>query len=215
MKGLKHYLANAPACRQAGEGAARTLSMFGLPREIVVFDTEYTSWEGAKERGWGNPGEHKEVVQIGALTLDTDTLAETSSLLLLVKPVKNPLLSDYFTKLTGISQEEVDRDGLSYEAALSRFGRWGRGLPLFCWGDDVEVMEGNAKLLGIPFPFPADGESDIKNVFKARGIPAEHYYSSTIPRAFGEEPPPHAHDALNDARSIAQGLRALARVSPQ
>src|SRR3989344_97463 len=213
MKGLKHYLANAPACRQAGEGAARTLSMFGLPREIVVFDTEYTSWEGAKERNWGNPGEYKEIVQIGALILDMETLAETSSLLFLVKPVKNPILSDYFTKLTGISQKEVDQEGLSYEAALARFKGWGRGLPLFCWGDDVEVMQENARLLDIPFPFPADGKSDIKNVFKARGIPAEQYYSSTLPQAFGEEPPPHAHNALNDARSIVQGLRALARIS--
>ena len=46
------------------------------PTEVVVFDTEFTAWQGSMERGWSGPGEHKEIVQIGAVLLDARTLAE-------------------------------------------------------------------------------------------------------------------------------------------
>jgi inhibitor of KinA sporulation pathway (predicted exonuclease) len=179
-----------------------------LPNEFVVFDTEYTTWEGALERKWSGPGEFREIVQIGAIVLGPDLL-EKESLLLYAKPQQNPILSDYFTTLTGISQATVDREGLSYPEALGRFNTFTRGLPIFCWGSDVEVMAENAVLVGIPFPFDRTAPSDIRGYFLERGIEASTYQSSTIPKAFGEEPPPHAHDALNDARSIAQALRAL------
>lgn len=35
-------------------------------KHFVIFDTEYTTWEGAADRDWTGPGEHREVVQIGA-----------------------------------------------------------------------------------------------------------------------------------------------------
>lgn len=39
----------------------------GLPLDgtIVVFDLEWTAWEGSKARGWDGPGEEMEIVQIG------------------------------------------------------------------------------------------------------------------------------------------------------
>lgn len=75
----------------------------------------------------------------------------------------------------------------------------------------MPIMQENAELIGIPFPKGLERWSNMRELFKAHGIDADNYMSSTIPKAFGEEPPPHGHDALNDARSILQALRALAR----
>ena len=34
--------------------------------EFIVWDTEYTSWEGSRETNWNNETDPKEIVQIGA-----------------------------------------------------------------------------------------------------------------------------------------------------
>lgn len=31
---------------------------------FVFYDTEYTSWEGAMQRNWSGPDEHRELVQL-------------------------------------------------------------------------------------------------------------------------------------------------------
>ena len=182
-----------------------------LPDQFVCFDTEYTTWEGAQERHWSGPGEYREIVQIGAVLVRGDTLTEEGSFGCLVRPTKNPKLSAYFSNLTGVSQQAVDENGVSYSDALVRFASFASTSLLYCWGMDLEIMASNAKLVGLPFPFPLQHKRDVRSLFEVEGIATSTYCSSTIPRAFNEEPPPSAHDALNDARSILQGLRALKR----
>ena len=185
--------------------------MFGFDPKIIVFDTEFTAWEGSEERNWSAAGEYMEIVQIGAVKIETQSMEELESMLVYVKPVKNPKLSEYFTKLTNIVQETVDRGGIGYAEALEKFTLWSGGLKLYSWGGDRDVLEENAKLLGIEFPFRSSQFADIREFFQAQGVLVEKYMSSTIPRAFGEEPLLRAHDALNDARSIAQALRVFRR----
>jgi len=178
-----------------------------LPEDFVSFDTEYTTWPGAKERKWGGPDEHREIVQIGAVRVFD--LREIGTFTCYVRPRLNPQLSPYFIKLTGISQETIDANGVDFIEAIERFKDWTLGLPLFSWGDDLGVISENALLLSIPLPIPRERATDVRTIFDEHGIDTNLYHSSSIPRAFGEEPPPHAHDALNDARSIVQGLCAL------
>ena len=37
--------------------------------EIVIFDLEYTAWEGSMQRDWGGEGEYRELVQTGGVKL--------------------------------------------------------------------------------------------------------------------------------------------------
>jgi inhibitor of KinA sporulation pathway (predicted exonuclease) len=114
-------------------------------------------------------------------------------------------------ELTGITQEEVDTKGLSPAEALEKFSTWTRGLPLYSWGlFDKEALEETAKLNGIQQFFTWEVQS-IRDVFKRAGVPAENYMSSTIVEAFGEKPVRRAHNGLNDARSILDGLRLLSK----
>lgn len=180
-------------------------------KEIIVFDTEYTAWEGSEERNWSEPNEHREIVQIGAVKIRTDDLAELSSFAVFVKPEKNPILSPYFTALTGISQEKIETGGVSFAEAIERFAAWAGGLTMYCWGSDAKVMRANAELAGIIFPFAPSLFCDARAVFREHGVPAENYMSSTIVRAFGREPERRGHDALNDARAIVDGFRELSK----
>lgn len=178
-------------------------------KEIIVYDTEYTTWEGAQERRWSGPNEFKEIVQIGAVIVDTKNFKEIDSISIFVHPVKNPHLSKYFINLTHITQEEVDTRGIDLTDAINQFYKWSRGLDLYSYGTDAEVIEDNCKLIGVSFPFEKERVHNVKEIFRAHGIAADDYMSSTIVRAFGKEPAHRGHNALNDVRILTKGLLLL------
>ena len=77
--------------------------------EIILWDTEFTSWEGCIPANF-DPEKNQfiEIIQLGAIRVSTTDYEILDELMILIKPVVNPQLSDYITKLTGITQEEVD-----------------------------------------------------------------------------------------------------------
>ncbi|MER0247188.1 3'-5' exonuclease [Streptomyces sp. HSW2009] len=109
---------------------------------FVVFDLEFTSWPDALAQDWSAPGQLREIVQIGALRVREDhTIVEEYETL--VRPTVNPELSPYFTELTGISQEQVDRGGLAPAAALGEFLAFCRGHGVLSYGNDMVVLGEN------------------------------------------------------------------------
>ncbi|MFI0773249.1 exonuclease domain-containing protein [Streptomyces sp. NPDC021212] len=109
---------------------------------FVVFDLEFTSWPGALEQDWGAPGQLREIVQIGALRLRED-FSVVEEYEALVRPVANPQLSPYFTDLTGIGQEAVDREGRRPAEALGDFLGFCRGQTVLSYGNDMMVLGEN------------------------------------------------------------------------
>ncbi len=187
--------------------------MFGLPTEIVVCDFEWTAWPGCLQHGW-IPPEYREIVQMGAAIVraDTSDFSELDTFVILVKPNRNPVLSDYFINLTGITQEEVDRNGVSFPEALQRFHRWCGSRSLYSFGkDDPVVLSENCELSDVKFPFDLSKFFDIRETFSRFGIPAEDYSSGTILEAFGKRTIRPAHNALNDVLTIIDGLRELSK----
>ncbi len=183
--------------------------MISFPRDghLVVFDTEYTSWDGAMARDFRGPGEHREVVQIGAVRLDAaDRLVETGALSILVRPTVNPGLSAYFTDLTGITQARVDAEGVGFAEALARFRAFCAGAAMvLANGSDGEVMAENCRLNGLPAPdLPF---ADASRWLAARLGDTAHVASWSLPGRLGLDPPAAAHDALHDARAVAAALR--------
>lgn len=61
----------------------------------------------------------------------------------LVSPVVNPQLSPYFTELTGITQESVDRHGVPPAQALGEFLGFCRGQTTLSYGNDMVVLGEN------------------------------------------------------------------------
>ena len=89
-------------------------------RTVVIFDTEYTSWEGSVQRGWSEPWEHRELVQLAAVrTVETAAgLEVVDALELIVQPQVNREVSDYFVALTGLDRERIAAEGISFQQAL-------------------------------------------------------------------------------------------------
>ncbi len=182
-----------------------------MRQEVVVFDLEYTAWPGSHARGWSAPGEHREVVQIGAVRLAAgNSLAEVNAFDCLVRPAINPALSDYFVALTGISNADVAARGIGLAAALARFASFvGPATPVLSNGADVEVLLENCALADIRLPLAAKGFHDIGDDTARLLDSATRVRSCDLPALVGGEMPGRAHDALADARGIALTLRAL------
>ena len=91
----------------------------GDMEDVTVFSED----PGAMARHWLEPGQFKEVVQIGAVKLDGRDLSVVDELDLLVKPRINARLSAYFENLTGIGNDAVAAHGLDFADAYDRFAR--------------------------------------------------------------------------------------------
>ena len=186
--------------------------MLDLPEKIIVFDTEYTAWEGSLQREWSGPNEYREVVQIGAVFVETEEFVELNSFNVFVRPKKNPTLSEYFVTLTGITQEIIHKQAIDFPLALRRLYEWSNSYDIYSFDkDDADVLRENCRLSGIDFPFEDSRFFDIREIFLKAGIPVEQYSSGSIVEAFGKAITRRPHNALNDARTIVDGLRELSK----
>lgn len=188
---------------------------------IAILDLEYTAWKGSREHGWSKPGEYREIVEIGLILLHGPELREIAAAGLLVRPHRNPVLSDYFKTLTGIEQAAVDV-APSIETAgamianlldpelLSRPG------SLWSFGEDGEIFLENFALVDRPSPIPASCFRNIREPLTTNlGLPAHGVDSSNLPAALGLPPLPYGHRAVDDCRAIAAALRHARRLRVQ
>ena len=181
--------------------------------KAVVFDLEFTSWPGSNERNWSLPNEDREIIQIGAVKIETTgDMREVDSFQILVRPLKNPILSDYIVNLTEITQEKVEKEGILFPLALSRFINFIGEHPIniLSNGGDEEVIEENCQIHNIPFLSIFKKSTDLKIYFsEVLGISRKNCTSGMLPELFGLNNHEKQHDALGDARSISQALRYL------
>jgi inhibitor of KinA sporulation pathway (predicted exonuclease) len=178
--------------------------------ELVLFDLEFTAWEGSMARGWSLPGEHREVVQIGAVRLDGRTLQETATLDLLIRPRINPVLSDYFAALTGITNAELDRRGQDFAPAYGAFLTFVGEAPVGCFGRDDRILMENLALYelhGLPRPPEA---FNVKAWLVEHGIKLDGIHSGMVAKQLGIEFTGRLHNALDDARALAAAVRHFA-----
>lgn len=174
---------------------------------LVIFDLELTAWPGSMARNWSGPGEYPEIIQIGAVRLDGN-LCETGALDVVVKPRLNPILSDFITDLTGITQERIDREGIDVIEALSRLAALAEGAgAILCNGADDAWIRRNVTLLGIDDPLAGRRFGSLSPYFRRAAGRETHVVSSSLPQVFGFATTGRAHDGLADARAIAEALR--------
>ena len=181
--------------------------------KALIFDLEFTSWVGSNERNWSLPEEDREIIQIGAVKIElTGKLRELDSFQTLVRPIKNPILSDYFINLTCITQDKVEKEGVLFPLALSRFINFIGDYPIGIYsnGGDEDVIKENCQIHGIKFPSIFNNAIDLKIYFsKILGISQRDCISGKIPELFGLNNHEKIHDALGDSRAISQALRFL------
>jgi inhibitor of KinA sporulation pathway (predicted exonuclease) len=176
---------------------------------ITIFDLEYTAWECSMARGWLTPGEFREVVQIGAVKLDADSFRILGEFDCLVKPRFNPP-SSYLEKLTGIAASRVARDGLDFADAHDRFLDFAGDGPIAAFGHDDWVLEENIRLYGLKPARALPLFYDLRGWFAVQGVDPRGRLSCEIGPMLGVPFKGRAHNALDDARSIARGMAVMA-----
>jgi len=176
---------------------------------LTIFDLEFTAWEQSLARQWLGPGEFKEVVQIGAVRLNLQSLTMEGSFDCLVRPRVNAKLSDYFEKLTGISNRRLAAEGVDFEIGYRRFLDFARGGTIAAFGHDEWVLEENIRLYGLKGLPPLPDFLELRDWFFRRGIDPKGLHSCDIGPKLGVPFEGQKHDALCDARSIAAGMTVL------
>jgi inhibitor of KinA sporulation pathway (predicted exonuclease) len=182
-----------------------------MQREVVVFDTEFTAWAGSMERNWAGPGEFREIVQIGAVRIDIETLAETASFAVLIRPVKNPVLSPYFVDLTRITNERLAAEGTDFAAGAKAFAAFVGKRRMYCYGRDDRIIARNAQMLGKPELWSDTTAVNLRTWLVEIGIALAGVSSGTLAKHVGSVSQGLAHDALIDARSLAEAVRYLVK----
>ncbi len=123
--------------------------------DIIITDSEYTTWKDALQTGWSGPGQHREIVQLAAARVTSDFSKVIETIDLMVVPKINPKLSPFFIELTGIKQTAVDNHGMSFPARLDQFWSFSENgtLPVICMNADEAVVRENCRINEVQFPF--------------------------------------------------------------
>uniref|UniRef100_A0A8B9M340 ERI1 exoribonuclease 2 n=1 Tax=Accipiter nisus TaxID=211598 RepID=A0A8B9M340_9AVES len=99
--------------RARSGGRAAAGQRFGY---LLVVDFEATCWRDAGRRG-------PEIIEFPAVLLNTSTGEIESEFHTYVQPQEHPILSEFCTELTGITQNQVD-GGVPLNVCLSQFLKW-------------------------------------------------------------------------------------------
>jgi len=119
--------------------------------EAVIYDLEFTTWPGANKRCWSGKDEYREIIRIGAISIDLDSLQEIEALDVFVKPSVTPILSDYCVKLTDITDEQIQAEGIALHEALHKFVDFVGKRNTFYYGADIVIILENLRLNNIAF----------------------------------------------------------------
>lgn len=116
---------------------------------VNIVDVEATCWEG-------NPpaGQEQEIIEIGLCTLDVGSAAPLEHEGLLIKPLRSTV-SDFCTRLTTLTQEQVDQ-GIPFRDACARLREryHSQRRVWMSYGDfDRLQFERQCRSFGVEYPF--------------------------------------------------------------
>ena len=127
----------------------------------VIVDLEATCWETGTAR------DRMEIIEIGAVLLEASAGPVHSEFARFVRPVVEPVLSDFCRQLTHIRQEDVDAAG-DFKAVFPDFLRWIGPEPftLCSWGAyDLGQLRTDCRRHGIAFPPSFERHINLKQAF--------------------------------------------------
>lgn len=171
----------------------------------IYLDTEYC-YPGM-ERGTPRPtaADQRQIVQIAAIAYDTSSNQEVASFDQLVTPAYMDALPEFFTELTAITQEQVNQQGIAFEAALAKFVDFVGDAEIWTFDKDEEVLRQNCGYIDLDWPFERTFVR-VKALLPGWNIDPDAYSSGTLYQAAGLQMDGHVHNALHDVRSMATAI---------
>lgn len=178
--------------------------MSGKPY-FAVIDFEATCWEDEERRA------DQEIIECGCVTMESGSGRLLGEFSTFVRPVRYPILTEYCSALTGISQRDVDT-APTFPYALGMLVDWLEDPSLFtfcAWGDfDRFVLRAGCRFHRVPFPF--DDCIDIKPIF-IENVSGRSVDLQRALNMLGLKHEGRLHRAVDDARSTARIWQELIR----
>ena len=186
----------------------------------LIFDCEFLSAEGSPSRFWCGPYDPDPVVvQIGIVKLGlTGRFPILDTMRTYVVPRdrhgKRRSLDPFFTRLTGITEENISADGTSLSEALEKTDAFADGAKLWSWGkDEFNMIAISCFVEGFAPPMLATQFGNACDLLLKAGMPYEDLKktrSQNLTTYFGIDCPDlRDHDALDDALSVAYVVQHL------
>lgn len=200
-----------------------------MKNTAVIYDCEFATAPSAPQRFWCGPLDPDPIVfQIGAVRLSLEPPFEALDWFeVLIRPRdRNGALMQLHplnARLTGVSAERLAQEGTDLADALQRLSDFAAGDVMWAWGkDEFNMVAISCYVAGIAPPIPAGRFGNAPKLFLAAGEPLEVVHglrSNTMLEHFGLTlGGARGHDALGDARMVAEVLRHLmhaGRLDPQ
>lgn len=167
---------------------------------IVLWQTEY---------GWDTT---HDILYIAAIVVDTSHFQEVQTFEYAIKTPFN-LQPEIVVFNLFQNKEPVITIQSTLSVGIKKFLDWARGYDIYSWGDDIRFFAQNLDLAELT-DSPLESQFyDIKNLFRAYGVPADQYVSSTIIEYFdrGHLETKSAQTTLDNCRMLASALKRLAQ----
>jgi inhibitor of KinA sporulation pathway (predicted exonuclease) len=172
---------------------------------INVVDVEATCWDRDDPLAGTS-----EIIQVGIAQLDLNDLKVGLHERIYVKPVRSKI-SEFCSKLTGITQFEVDSKGMDFQATCEIIeGSYDTlGLPWASYGDyDRNQFDRNCKMRNARYPF-GSRHINVKTLLAASlGWKSEVGLEVALDE-MGMTMEGRLHDGLDDAKNIARLLASI------
>ncbi len=162
---------------------------------LIVFDLEATCWEE------GQAMDRMETIEIGAVKLGPD-LGMIDEYSAFVRPTREPVLSAFCTRLTSITQAQVD-SAPTFPEALEKFRAWigGGRFRLASWSayDEIQIAR-DCALHGLEMPASLECHVDLQELYgRLKGCGRVTTSDALAREKISREG--HAHRGIDDARS--------------
>lgn len=191
-------------------------------RAAILFDCEFLCLEGSQRRFWCAADDPDPVIaQIGAAKLGLEAdFPILDTFMVYVVPIdrygERYALDPFFTKLTGITEENIDVEGVSLSEALARVDRFSQGARFWSWGkDELNMLAISCYVAGIEPTIPANRFDNAVKLLLAAGMPIEDLARTPSNKLADyydvDHPPLKGHDARDDALSVAYTVQYLLR----
>ncbi len=177
-------------------------------KRVLVIDLEATCFSGRPPEG-----QRSEIIEIGNAVLYTEDLRIEAGPEILVRPTVSAV-SAFCTELTSLTQEDVDRRGVSLEEGLARLAAAHGDLQSTIWASfgeyDRTKLGEECRVHGLDFPLSRTHINIKRLAALAVGWPREEGMAGTLGR-LGLEPLPGSvhHRGADDACNIATILGHL------
>ena len=178
---------------------------------VAILDLEFTTWDGSLQRSWSEPWEWREIVQIGMVLVDAgNSFSICDEFEILVQPQRNPILSEYFIALTGITQKQIEEEAVPFDKALAALVPFGDAADLIMFnGYDGQILQENCSFHAAALSWSVGRMFNFRPLLsRTLGRTINELVSSDLPSLAGVTLSGRCHSALHDCRAIAASFAA-------